>query len=196
MRIQYGDIRDCELFQNDKQFLLIAPQGTDQNELIRNGFVQMADGSWHHYLTAQEFQYIRQHWNDEVILLQVAVRNGEETPEDRHRAHILCFVSLGLLAGSWAIGAISAVMLSRSEGDYADTIMELIYGVCGLCNLGAFVTMIVTRVKYPNSRFGKILMWCYIGYLILQVILVVAVIIACSVGFAMCLNELQGGCPG
>lgn len=195
MIIQYGDIRGCQLLQSNDQLLLAAPQGIGRDLLIRNGFVQMADGSWHHYLTAAEYQYIQEHWNDPEIVLQSTVQGSAEAPEDKKSAHTLCFISLGLLAGSWIIPFVTGILYALSEGDYPDVLTELVSGCSWLCSLAAFVFMIITRVKYPRNTFGKVLMWCYIGYIILQIILLVAVIIACSIGCAMCMDELSS-CPG
>lgn len=190
MIVHYGDIFGCEVFQNGQQVFLVAPQGTEPELLIANGFVQMADGSWHHYLTAPEFQYIQAHREEPELRLQIAVdTTKEEAPEDRQRAVILCLISLG----TGFLGLLSGVMTSIATE--VELVQTLGGGFGGLCFLASFVLMIVTRVKYPRNTFGKVLMWVYIGLLILQALLFIAVAIACGIGMAACFNELQS-CPG
>lgn len=186
MIVHYGDIFGCEIFQSGQQFFLVAPQGTEPELLIANGFVQIADGNWHHYLTALELQYIQAHRDEPELRLQIAVDTQEETPEDKQRAITLCLISLGL----GILGTLSVFTISLAEMEYA-WIEMLGDGFGGLCVLASFVIMIITRIKYPRSLFGKILMWVYIGLFILQVLIFVAVAIACGIGMAACFNDLR-----
>ena len=60
------------------------------------------------------------------------------------------------------------------------------------CGIAALVLMILVRVKYPQSVFGKVLMWLYIALAILVVVFIAVTIIACGLAFISCVRN----CPG
>ena len=60
------------------------------------------------------------------------------------------------------------------------------------CGIAALVLMILVRVKYPQSVFGKVLMWLYIALAILVVVFIAVTIIACVLAFISCVRN----CPG
>ena len=52
--------------------------------------------------------------------------------------------------------------------------------------VASWVLMIVVRVKYKTSTFGKVLMWIYIIGAILSVLAVIAIIAFFAAAFAAC----------
>lgn len=58
--------------------------------------------------------------------------------------------------------------------------------------VAAIVLVIVVRVKYRESTFGKVLMWIYIVFGIIMAITFVLLCIACSMTCIACIDELKG----
>ena len=102
---------------------------------------------------------------------KVEVKNTEMSPEDTKNANLLCILSLVLTFGSDAILGVIMVVFPP--------LGSILSSISPLCNLAGLVLMIVARVKYPKSKFAKILMWVYIGLFIASILLVVLVIVAC-----------------
>ena len=121
--------------------------------------------------------------------------------EEKKKANTLCFISLGLYLLPYvlnfiyywiSVGSIDYSNIDnldyggRSSGAY------LISGLNFISYIAAWVTMIVARVKYKNSTFAKVLMWVYIGMLILGIIAVIIIVVACAAMF----NSVLSNCPG
>ncbi|MBQ8131648.1 MAG: zinc-ribbon domain-containing protein [Bacilli bacterium] len=95
----------------------------------------------------------------------------EFTQEDKNNANLLCYISLLLTFGSDGI-LWFANNIASSFGDN-------ISGIIPLLNLVGFVLAIVARVKYPQSKFAKILLWTYVILFVLGIIAIVLFIAAC-----------------
>lgn len=108
--------------------------------------------------------------NNEVPT-KVEVKNDEMSPEDTKNANLLCILSLVLTFGSDAILGIIMVIFPP--------IGTILSSISPLCNLAGLVLMIVARVKYPKSKFAKVLMWVYIILFILGILAIVLIIAAC-----------------
>lgn len=107
-------------------------------------------------------------------------------PEDNKKATILCIVSLGLMFAIPLICSIITVLLMDAAADSSavQSITMLFGCITAFSPLAALALMIYTRIRYPKSRFGKILMWIYIAIAILVVIGVIVV-------FATCMYEVD-----
>ena len=107
----------------------------------------------------------------------------------RKQANILCFISLGLYLApkllSLLYSLFSGIISGVSSGNYNETsttvgVIALVFlFLMAACNIGAWVTMIIARVKYKESVFAKVLMWVYIGLLIAAVVATILVIAMC-----------------
>lgn len=65
---------------------------------------------------------------------------------------------------------------------------EIISTISGLCSLAGLVLMVVARIKYPNSKFAKVVMWIYILSFILYVIFMIFIIVLCYETLRSCGN--------
>ena len=77
-----------------------------------------------------------------------------ETNEEKKSANKLCIIAVILSVGS-------SVLLSIFNSNYKE-IQKILSPILFLCKLTAIVIVIVTRVKYPNNVFAKVLMWILI----------------------------------
>ena len=95
--------------------------------------------------------------------------------EDNKMANNLCIISLLLrFVGPIICSAIAALLSTVSE-----ELGSLFALISPLCSVASFVLVIYAVIKYPTSKFAKILLWVYIGLFIASVILIIVVVIAC-----------------
>lgn len=126
----------------------------------------------------------------------------ELSPEDKKQANKLCIISMVLMFAPIVIIFIKDIILGIM---YDTGTEEFLYNIAGSyvlestltflligCGIAAPVLMILVRVKYPQSVFGKVLMWLYIVLAILAVIFIAVTIISCGLAFASCVRS----CPG
>ena len=108
------------------------------------------------------------------------------------KARTLCFISLGLYLSPFLVSIIlyliSALISGASSASYssmssASTALGVAYIIClfidSALRIGAWVTMIIARVKYKESVFAKVLMWVYIGLLIAAVVSTIILVAMC-----------------
>ena len=89
-------------------------------------------------------------------------------------ANKLGIISLILyLVGSGALTSLTFVL----SDDYSNYLSSLF----GFCPLVGIVLMIYGRIKYPNNRLLKIVMWVIIVIIILEIILFILFLIMCSI---------------
>ena len=127
--------------------------------------------------------------NEQIQYVQPQVQYvqapGEKvyTKEDDKMANQLCIYSLLLqYVAPLVIGVIAGVF-----SVIAEELGYVVSSVSLLCPLAAFVLMVVARVKYPQNRFAKILMWIYIvtiGLSLLIFIFIVAACVMCAVSLS------------
>ncbi len=105
--------------------------------------------------------------SDNFQSTQQNTNNNEMSDKDKNNADLLCFLSLICTFGGGIITALIPPLAA----------------VSGLIPLAGLVLMIVARVKYPQSKFAKVLMWLYIVLYILAIvgvfIFVVLLYLAC-----------------
>lgn len=126
----------------------------------------------------------------------------EKPKDNNHLANVLCTISLCLLIVVPILVFIILLIMSiiNSNGDVSPIIpaflLFIVYGgiPCIISVLGAYVLMIVARVKCPKSKFAKVLMWIYIGMIALCFISFLISIIACGASIVWCGNELSNSC--
>ena len=120
----------------------------------------------------------------------------EMTKEDEQKANFLCGISLichfGLpLILSGITGALGRIASVDNDVGVAGLFMGFLSTLSGLSVLASWILMIYVRVKYRKSVFGKVLMWLYIGLILLLILAVIIFV-------AACINLVRDcqGCPG
>ncbi len=85
-----------------------------------------------------------------------------------------------MLVPSTISGAFSSTIENMSNiSEVAETVVSIFSALVGGSVIGAWVLMIIARVKYKESKFAKVLMWVYIGFF-------AAGLIAVALFIAMC----------
>lgn len=113
----------------------------------------------------------------------------------RTAANILAGTSLACMAGSKILNVLSVVFYAIGQSDVSSIIISLVSGLASILNLAGLVTMIVTRVKYPENILGKVAMWTYIALVIVEVIFFILFAIAC-IAAGVAIIEACQNCPG
>ena len=106
--------------------------------------------------------------------------------QNNNKSNATLFGVLSLVlyfAGSVIISLLSYFL----PADSRDAFMSL----SGLCPLAGIVLMIMGRVKYPTSKFLKVVMWIIIGSIILSIIAFILLFIWC---YITCSNMDTSGC--
>ena len=106
----------------------------------------------------------------------------EYTAEDRRMANILCIVSLICMFVIPAVFTLIMGVVRDAEivkNDALDKVTDLFIFIIGAAHIAAWVLMILVRVKYKHSTFGKVLMIVYLILLALAVIGVIVLIVSC-----------------
>ena len=120
-----------------------------------------------------------------------------ETPEEKKAGNTLGIISLCLYFGSPLISFLVNMFTGFSYGltktgstaySYVSTIIGAITGLSGLA---AYVLMIVGRVKYPKNTLCKVVMWIYIGFLILGILSFIILVAVC---YVTCSTMNTSGC--
>ena len=126
----------------------------------------------------------------------------ELSPEDKKQADKLCIISMILMFAPMVVIFLKNIILgllfdAGKEEFYYNIASSYVLGsiltfLMAGCGIAALVLMILVRVKYPQSVFGKVLMWLYIARAILVVVFIAVTIIACGLAFISCVRN----CPG
>ena len=126
----------------------------------------------------------------------------ELSPEDKKQADKLCIISMILMFAPMVVIFLKNIILgllfdAGKEEIYYNIASSYVLGsiltfLMAGCGIAALVLMILVRVKYPQSVFGKVLMWLYIALAILVVVFIAVTIIACGLAFISCVRN----CPG
>lgn len=93
MRIMYYEVLDCEYKLVTGRHAIIAPEGTDEKLLKKYDFVQLIDGHWVHFMTADETLYMKNNQGKEILIFH----NTEETykrisKQERHDARVRAII--------------------------------------------------------------------------------------------------------
>lgn len=129
------------------------------------------------------------------------------TPQDKKKVNGLCILSLVLCYGPTVLSMILSITfavmadirifrplvdLINSHGELISVMMLLLEGIRFICFVVAMALMIMVRVNYPDSTFGKVLMWIYIIQAILIVIGIIVAVIACGIVINSCIYGVRG----
>lgn len=78
------------------------------------------------------------------------------------------------------------------QNDFLGNLIDIIFTVAEIAGV---VLMLYVRIKYPKSRFGKVVMWLYIIALIIIILFIIFIITVCDGcmgGLAGCGEEIRG----
>ena len=127
--------------------------------------------------------------------------------QDKKKANGLCILSLILCYGPTVLSMLFSIIyvmiadirifqpfvdLVNSQGAWINGVVVLLEGIRFICFVVAMALMIVVRVNYPDSTFGKVIMWIYIVQIILIVVGVIVAVIACGVMINSCIYGIRG----
>lgn len=108
-----------------------------------------------------------------VVAQQVEIKDNT--------ADILCTISVCLYFGMPLLSTLLCII----------GLAPLAYIISPFSRIAAYVLMIIARVKYPESKFAKILMWIYIALFAVSIVLAIILTIACGVSLVWCIAELE-----
>lgn len=126
-------------------------------------------------------------------------------PENNDKqVNILCLISMACVFVPTIVSILflsvwDALTTVRFDESSAGTLIGNIWSILATLLLIAGIALLIyVRVKYPENKFGKVLMWIYIALAILMIIAIIVIIIACSMamitcgeGCASCLEECR-----
>ena len=102
---------------------------------------------------------------------------------DTKKANQLCIISLLLyFVAPLVLGIVGILLDILLKSEILTTGFT---GLGSVARIAAFVIVIVARVKYPTSKFAKILLWVYIGFIIATFLLLIIALIVFIFIFAM-----------
>lgn len=111
---------------------------------------------------------------------------------DTFNERLLCIIALVLLfiplPAIMFISGVSSLFSDESPEHF----YNITYSLLTLCPLAGIVLMIIARVKYPQSRFAKVVMWIFIVTISISVILTIIAVVSCMIACNECVNH----CPG
>ena len=117
---------------------------------------------------------------DTIIVEQPKVENKK----DNHLANVLCTISLSLYFGMPIVAFLMYFFMYGLTEEFDTALADPFYGMFTLLSmlarLAAYVLMIVARVKCPKSTYAKVVMWIYIGLLILGVVSFIFLVVTCA----------------
>lgn len=114
--------------------------------------------------------------------------NQSVNPEsEKHTANIMCIISLVCMFVV-PITTFAFLLIINGDDNASEFLSSIVSIVIGLSHLAAWVLMILVRVKYRHSTFGKILMIIYLIILALSVIAVILIIASCI----SCMQQCKG----
>ena len=116
--------------------------------------------------------------------------------EDNKKANILCTISLICYFGGLGFSSLFLTIFDKAAAGSIEEVIKSLSAFAGLIgHLAGIVLMIVARVKYPENKFSKVIMWLYIGLFIAGFILLIIGLILLILFIGM-LIECAKGCQG
>lgn len=133
------------------------------NQMIPNGTVNIDGQEFKAYFPEQGQQV-------QNVPPQNQVNKKYISPEDKKSANILCIISVLCFFAVPSVLAALMELIHNINYDIYDVFDHIASSVSVASFIVAMTLMILVRVKYPNSVFGKVLMWLYIAVIVLAVI--------------------------
>jgi len=124
------------------------------------------------------------------------------TEEQTKKCNLMCLISILLVAVPFVVSIIYYVFLSGissveaiesyTSGEVHSIVTSVITCATWMCQIAGIVLMIIARVKYPSSKFAKVLMWVYISLAIIYVLFIILLVVL----FVAFCSACMSGCPG
>ena len=92
--IRYLEIKNCTLTEQNGKPALLAPEDAETERLKDNGFLQMPDGKWVHFLTKSEQQVIGEAGQEQTEIVFIGLKNADVSAKT---SRILTVISAALL---------------------------------------------------------------------------------------------------
>ena len=117
-------------------------------------------------------------------------------PELVGRLHVadigLILLAVSVLLPMAAGGLMTGMTVDQETADSTVTqmlshLVTIASAIGTLAGTASFVVMIITRLRYPKNKRGKVLMWIFIVLAILTVLAMIALIVAC----VSCLDSMR-----
>ena len=188
MVVHFYEVRNCTFESHKGDPVLFAPTDTDDDTLMKRGFRRNKEGRWYRPVNMAEYNFIvySAQFGDVNIDDSTAgyIMNFnmpspyQQQLERDNTANVLCFVSIGLMASSLPATVLATVFAG------------------GLFFIAAIVLMIIVRVKYPYSQFGKILCIVYIILSVLVILLTIAAMVLIAIICNQLMNDCDSCCRG
>lgn len=102
------------------------------------------------------------------------IKIDNQIKNNDHEGNKLGIISLVLYFAATIVTTVITSLLPENIG-------ESFSALCGLCPLAGIVIMIVGRVKYPDNKLLKVVMWVIIGSIIISIILFIIFCVWCYV---------------
>jgi len=161
------------------------PQQDMYQQAPQQGYVQDPN-----YVPPQDQMYMQQPYMQQPYMQQMPPQmppqrmSNEISPEDNHKANMYCVASLLCtfvipLVTMMVSGILVNVFGSVDNDTTTSLLSSAVSTISGLSHLAGWVLMIITRVRFPKNKFGKVLMIVYLSLLALVVIGIVVLIISC-----------------
>ena len=208
MQIRYYEINGCQVQQvntdnGNVEYVIYAPTGLTATMLKKYGFnFDENSKCMYKYLNAKEKAEMLANMAPDNSWSVVG--NGKIVSEkDKELANKLCWASVIMLAAPALIYMLSLVTLSSlnivdvngtqpvTSQPLADAIVAILSVISQACPVAGIVTAIIAKFKDPNSVFAKTLVIVYAVLAILSILAIIAVAVACGIGMATCLEDLQ-----
>jgi len=181
MIVNYYSVRGCQYKVYKNRAVLFAPEDTDKELLLENGFIQLIDGRWCRYINDAELNYIMKGFPDNDVTFdsdfKITVLNSSDSENQKNQTfpNILSAISLW-----FAVIGFVALYFERNP-----LFLWLI----------AVVFVVFIRVKYPKNIFSKVLAILYRILIIIAFVLLVYTMIMCNF---MCDSCMKTDCniPG
>lgn len=156
MKITYFGIKNCEYEQIDNRPAIIAPARVSDVLLRSNGFIQLVDGRWCHFMADYEIKYFNESGQADTLEfppLPSEYQPPEPEPQDQKNADIITIISVISVASGLTFRFID----KESFG--------FIFVPIGV------VLIIITRILYPYHKPSKVIAWLYAALAILYIIM-------------------------
>jgi len=116
--------------------------------------------------------------------------------QDKRTCNIVCVTSLVLLLVPIVFGIGGSVISSllSTGNNVLSNLSGSLSMVLGASPITGLILMIIARVKFPQSRFAKVVMWIYIVIAILVVIATTIFIIIMAIFCGECAGEISSCC--
>ncbi len=185
MIVNYYSVKGCKYDVYKNRAVLFAPDGTDRELLLDNGFIQLIDGRWCRYINDAELKYIMEGYPDNDVTFDSDLKATFLHSSDSGNQENQIFPNTLSAISLWF--AVLGFAVLYSEG--ATTVNPLYLWLISV------VFIIFTRVRYPENIFSKVLAILYIILTVIAFVLLIYTIIMCNLMCDSCMSEC-GNIPG